>query len=384
MTAPSTHRQLASHRHRPARRSAVTFIAETVPRPVRYSFLAALLICSVTHGPHLTQRLMNEDDVGCFTSPAGQSVAVGRWFHGLLRPIHQNITSPVVLGVLSILALAVASAAITWTFDVRSRRVALLTALVVTTTPAIAFSAGYFPGFDSFQGSFMFGALAVLVTVRLKWGFPLGAVFVMLSLASYQAGVNVAVAMAVVVLTRSILLVERSARDILALAGRLLGLGVLGGAMYWLSVRVSLRITGLALADYRGIQNVFDAFGPTEFIRRAKYATKTFISFFYGGYYAIPRLLTYAAILLGVSMVVLIIARAVRKKISPLRTIAALAILTLVPVALNFSGVFQVDDTSYIGSQAFTLAYVFVLVFVEESAIAVRLPFARGAAALLV
>jgi len=327
---------------------------------------------------------MNEDDVGCFTRRTGDSVPLGRWFHGLLRPLEQNITSPVVLTVSAILALAFASAAITWTLEVRSRRVALLTSLVVVTTPAVAFSAGYFPGFDSFQGSIMFGALAVLATVRFKWGFPLGAIFIMLSLASYQAGVNVAVAMAVVVLARSLVLAHRSTRDLLALAGRLLGLGVLGGFFYWLSVRISLNVTGLDLSEYRGMNRAFDAFGPRELLHRARQAVKPFFDFFFGQYYAIPRLLTIAAILLGVLAFGLFVARAVRMRLSPLRVIASLALLALVPLALNFSGIFQADQSSFISVQAFTLAFVIALVFIEQGATAVALPFARGAAAFLV
>ncbi|MDR0249600.1 MAG: glucosyltransferase domain-containing protein [Oscillospiraceae bacterium] len=303
---------------------------------VKTAFFTALGAGLATHIVFFTGTLFNEDSIKRFRHTSEEGISGGRWLGNALGELRMNYSPPFLIGLLTILFVAVASVIVCHTLGIRSRGGAAVASLLIVTFPVTAYTAGYIYAVDGYMLSFALAAGAVACVKRHKLGFLPGAVCLALSLAIYQAYLMVAASLALFwLVTECVRPGGLPLKKVGLAALRCLAMAASGYALYYLSVRVSLLVTGSALTSYRGI----DTMGAVDFSSLPRNLLRIYYRVFgvlRGEAYPLSKwgaLLAVAAFLSAAAMLAAsFVSR--RGKRSPASFAAALGLLALSPVAL--------------------------------------------------
>lgn len=303
--------------------------------------VSALTAGIAAHLFALVSFLHNYDDIASQPGGYGAGVTSGRWFLEVLGLLTEklglNYDLPLINGLILLVMLAAAAVLTVDIFRIRSRKTAALIGCLFVTFPTVT-STMYFRFTAAYYGvAIVLSVLSVWLLRRNRWGLLLSAVCTALSLGIYQAYTPVTIALFVMLLLQQALegetdakqLVRRGLYDCLAL--------ILGVALYFLCMKLSLWCMGEALDDYRGI-NTMGQIALTDLPGLLWQAYRTFLGLPFADYCGLAARkivkLTYLLIY-AVSLGLIGYLLAVKVKAWSVRIMACL--LTLVfPLAVNF------------------------------------------------
>ena len=200
-------------------------------------------------------------------------ISLGRFAQPLYWEVRGELTAPFLLGLLSLVWMALANYIVVSLLELRSlRRIALLCG-ILSTNAVLTFSyATYLPWVDTYMLAYLLAALAAWLAVRFSFGFFAAWVPLALSVALYQSYLNVAVILLMIVFVKHVLDgfdVKRLLFCIAKYLGALLG----GLILYYIVLQLVLSGTSIALANtYNGIAQV----GNYENVSRFALAARTF------------------------------------------------------------------------------------------------------------
>ena len=264
----------------------------------RIAFLTCFVLGLLIHMPVLLSDIPNHDGLDSMYFDQNM-ITSGRWFLSVACGFSSYYTLPWLIGVLGLLFLGVAAAALCELLEVRKTWAVVLCSGLLVAFPALASTFAYVYTLDGYMMALMLAVLAVLFVRKRKYGFLPGAVCLAFSMGIYQGYLSFAMILSVFAIwmlfakgasegaesarravEEKVSAGAESARRAtekkvsagatyargqgkggllrrkLPEALRYLYMGVLGAALYFVILQVLLRIQGKELDHYQGIDGL--------------------------------------------------------------------------------------------------------------------------------
>lgn len=299
-------------------------------------------------------------------------VELGRMFSPVYRYIFGgNFSAPWLIGFLGLLWVGIAAFFVVKILDIKSRPTAALVCGVMAVNITVTSLAGTFMhDFDVNMFALMLACLAVFGWKYrvLKWvWFVAGAVALCLSLGLYQSYISVAIVLIMVVLIKK--LVEN--KPLKELSADVIGggaMGLAGGVLYYIAVKVAPIITGKKMADrwnsVTGVKELELAQIPDLVVDAYKRWFKYFVEF--SSNWTSPKLIAAFNLTVMAVLVCLVAVVVIKKKIPLLYKLAVMVIVALLPLGMNIFRVLAPGGYHGLMTYAFVLLYIAVLALAEQ------------------
>lgn len=219
-----------------------------------YPFLFTMVVGLLTHMFLFVNKFPNADAMTSFYFDQNM-VTSGRWFLTVVCGISSYYDLNWVIGFLAIFYLSIAAVFVSEFFEVRSVVCRICIGALLVTFPAVTATFAYLYTADGYMLAFLLAVLAAYFTKKYKWGFGLGAVCLALSMGSYQAYLAATILLCIMSL---ILMCLRNTeiKKMWSLAWRYLVMGISGGVLYYIILKICLAVQGKQLDTYQGINEM--------------------------------------------------------------------------------------------------------------------------------
>lgn len=231
-----------------------------IPANCKFAFLCAFLAGLAAHLYMFTNKLPNYDDMAL--NSFGATFRLGRWFLWVLgaTAYHMGLvySLPLVNGLFSLVLLAVSAAVIVELLNLKSK-------------PAIAVVSSVLVVFPSWTATFFFmftapyyavAVLLIVLSVYFNVKYKkinmkcISIICIACSLGIYQAYLPFAATLYVTVLVLKCYEKNAEGKKLFKKALGYLATLVLGGALYYVIMKLSLVVTSQQLADYKGVSQL--------------------------------------------------------------------------------------------------------------------------------
>ena len=304
-------------------------------RQIGWVFLWTFIFGMAAHGFVYLNSLFSHDSMMIVTSDADWQISIGRFLNPVYFFFRGNVNAPWLIGLLSLLWIALALCLIIRMLDIISRlSIVIICGVFSTNLCLICLNASYLYIADLFMFSFLMASAGAFLWERYRFGFLPGAALIAASMALYQAFAGAAVGLVLLALIKK-LLCTVPVKKLVFTTLKALGMLVLGAVIYILSLKLVLALTHIPLSDsYNGIAGAGDFAGVS--IPALLLGTYTHIAgFFFGsnGYNVVPVIIANAA--LGLLAVAALIYVMIIQKLKALHFILAAVAVVLLPFGVN-------------------------------------------------
>ena len=224
-----------------------------------FVFAATFLFGLCAHAYRFFNLNFSHDSLMIWEDDWAVQIGLGRFLQPLYRMLRGDLGAPFLLGLLSLVWLALANCIVVSLLEIRALRHIALLCGVLSTNAVLTFSfATYLPWADVYTLAYLLAALAVWLAVRFSWGFLAAWVPLALSLALYQSYLNVTVILLMIVFVKNVL-DGLGTKELLIRIGRYLG-ALLGGlVVYYIVLQIVLAATGISLLEtYNGLSQLWN------------------------------------------------------------------------------------------------------------------------------
>lgn len=229
-------------------------IAKLKTDKYKFPFMAAIIIGLITHMTMIVNKFPNGDAMTNFYFDQNM-VTSGRWFLVCACGISSFYDLNFVNGLLAIVFLAVTSVYVTRFFDVQKKAAMILIPAVMVTFPAFAATMAYMYTVDGYMLGLLLAVLAAYLCKKYKLGYIYGAIALAFSIGTYQAYLAVTILLVMFDLMIGALDNEKIS-DLWKKGIRYLVMGVAGGALYYVILRICLILQNKELDTYQGINEM--------------------------------------------------------------------------------------------------------------------------------
>lgn len=301
----------------------------------RAAFATAFFSGMLTHLYMFTNKLFGRDDLLCLFVN-NDMVSHGRWLLKYPSALSSAYSLPLIGGLISIFAIALAAALIVTLLKIDQPLYAGLTGLILVTFPSVANTFSYMFVADAFFVSFLIACLGAYATDRCKRGYLWGAGLFVISMAIYQAYICFVIPLLILRMLSLLLAKESTDREILVKTGQYLASVVLGVAAYVLLTKLIVPLHGLELGAGQGLSSM----GQIRFAELPRLLSRTVWEFaewwLRTSMIVSNRAVRYLHIAIGLFEVaaILLVTFRTRRKSTLQRTMTLLILLT-VPVTFN-------------------------------------------------
>lgn len=333
-----------------------------LPRPkfgpsFRLAFLTACLVGTITHLYLFTNLLLNHDSATQMYT-ANNVLSSGRWSLELLSLFSTYFQLPVVIGLISVLALAVTAGLTVQILELKHPIHVVLTAAFLVTFPSVASIFSYLFTADAYFICLALNATGVYCAKHLRHGWIAAIALITLACGTYQAFICYAIGLFLI--DCILMLLNQSPLDKVIRRGlSYVAICVASLILYYIVLNILLFVTGTSLVGYQGLDRMSFA-NLSAFFQQIPLAYLLF-----GKHLLDPAYLAQAFRLVQMVFVAffallalyLVVARKLYRE--PLRLVLLVAGFVLIPLALNFVTVIS------IGAEVHQLmVYSFVLFFI--------------------
>ncbi len=218
------------------------------------AFGAALLIGLLTHLPIMLSDIPNHDGLASMYFDQNM-ITSGRWFLTIACGFSSYYTVPWVIGLLGFLFLSCTAVALVEILEVENHAAIITISGMLVTFPTLASTFAYVFTLDGYMMALMLAVFAVFFTKKFRFGFVPGAVCLAFSMGTYQAYLPFAILLSVYGIVL-FLLEKRTLKEKIKTIANYLYMGVGGGVLYFIFLRLLLFIQGKELANYQGINHI--------------------------------------------------------------------------------------------------------------------------------
>ena len=303
---------------------------------------AASFACLITgylvHLYAFTNNIPNSDGLSRVFDPQQMTVS-GRWFLHYASALNNFTQMPAVIGLLSLVMLAVAAVLVVDLLRVRGVVLGGLTGAVMAAFPCLGYTFLYMFTASAYCLAILLAVLSVWLAKGSKVGWLAGVVALALAMGTYQAYVTVAIALSLLVVFRETFDPEATFRNTLTLGLRLVAYLATGAVLYYGILLVFLNVKDLELLSYLGMDAASSGYPFSQLPRLLLDCYKQVVAFFFvpnwHGGFAGRWLVTFngMAVLFGVMCFAWNLPL-LRKELW--RPLGALAMLALLPLGMNF------------------------------------------------
>ncbi len=279
----------------------------------------------VVHGGFFAQRFANEDYLHDFYK-AGAVVKSGRFIGGIT-----DVMNPWMIG---FIGACIFSILIFLTIDmlkIKSKFMKVLSIFIMVSFPTLATGFGYLFMVQVYSFALLFAVLAVYITDKFEFGFIVGGIFLMFSLAAYQSYIGVSMSLCVMLILRNWYMdSERKIYNML----QFMAMGIIGIVLYMLVIKQVYPMLGIVLNNYKGISNM-GAINISDLPMLLSRSSEGVRQFFAGErFFTANTLHVYANIVMFVLIAYYAIEKIFYRKIKIYDTIALVAFM-IMPFCLN-------------------------------------------------
>lgn len=225
-----------------------------IKREWKLAFLAAAVTAFLVHMPALLMDVPNHDGLDSIYFDQNM-ITSGRWFLMVACGFSSFYTIPWVIGLLGILFLSLAAAALTEALELKKPWVIVVCSGLLASFPALASTFAYVFTLDGYMLALLLAVLAVVLTKKYQKGFLAGGVCLAFSLGIYQAYLPFAMILSVFCILM-LLAEDGTGKEKLKKILHYLYMGILGVVLYYGILQVLLRLQGKQLASYQGIDGM--------------------------------------------------------------------------------------------------------------------------------
>lgn len=241
------------------------------------AFFSTFVMGLMVHMPVLLSDIPNHDGLASMYFDQNM-ITSGRWFLMVACGFSSFYTIPWLIGILGLLWLSVAAAALAELLEIRRTWAVVMTGGLLVSFPAAASTFAYVFTMDGYMLALLLAVLAVLFTKKYRRGFIPGAVCLAFSLGTYQAYLSFAMilsAYAILMLAAG----QGSIKEKVRKAVCYPYMGIMGGALYYLILQALLKIQGKELASYQGISGMASGASAGSLLTTAKGMYRDFLGF---------------------------------------------------------------------------------------------------------
>lgn len=304
-----------------------------VPGYCWWTFGSAMVVGLISHLYMFTNKLPNHDDVG-HTFSADYGTQSGRWFLPTVLKLDGDFSIPLLNGILGLLFLAVTACLVAAILRIRHRFSCTVLAALLVSFPTVSATYSYMFTADGYFLGLMLAALGAYWAIRYpRLGLILGTVSITLSMGIYQSYFPVAAALMVGAMFFETLDGRKSFRQLVLQGVRLVV--VLGVSMVLYMLIVKITTMELGLVDYMGISTM----GQLQLSQLPGLVVRCYLE--YLRFFFIDSLNTQFAVLrlplllCGAATVVLLAVLLWTRHLGVLRTVLAVFLVILYPLAAN-------------------------------------------------
>ena len=221
-------------------------------------FWLTMIYGFVAHGFRLTNKFYCDDSWNYMkTISVGWTVAIGRFFLPLVETFRGRYETTWVIGVFSIICIALAAVLIVELFDIKGNVGQALTAAILVVNPAVTGTFAYMYTSDGYFFGMMCSVLSAFLVIRIKgWkGIAAGCGALFVTMGLYQSYISETILLLMLWLLLMLLDPEKKAKELLATAGRFLLMGAAAMAAYLIGMNVAWKINDTQMADYMGMSD---------------------------------------------------------------------------------------------------------------------------------
>ena len=338
----------------------------------RAAFFSCLIAGYLCHLYAFTNLIPNSDGLSRVFDPQQMTVS-GRWFLHYASALNDFTQMPAVIGLLSLLFLALAAALVTDVLGLRSRVLAGLAGAVMALFPCVGYTFLYLFTASAYCLAIFLAVLSVWLARRGDLGWPFGVMALALSMGTYQAYAAVAIALSLLAVFREVLDPRASFRKTLRLGLRLVTYLAAGAVLYYVILRIFLAVKGLELLSYLGMDAASAGYPFSRLPGLILDTYKQAIAFFFlpgsaNGFASLPfAILNLLALGMGLGAVWAAFAGRglFREK---WRVLGGLALLALLPLGMNFMQVLSPwSAPTPLMKYSFVSVYLLVLLALDRA-----------------
>ena len=242
-------------------------------------FFSGLIVGLITHLYKLTNWLPNWDSL-VFRHDPQNMLSLGRWFLLVASAPSSFYDLPWLAGLMTLLFYSLGAVYICKMFSVQKKMTAGIIGAAVVSFPNVTSVLMYNYVADAYALSFFLACIAAYLMSREKPGYITAAILIALSVGIYQAYLTVTIMLLLCCLIRDVFRKDMTGKALLIKSVRLLLTGALGLALYYGILVLSLKISGVTLVDYQGLNDAAALSGID--IWKSLYVVKeTFFSYFF-------------------------------------------------------------------------------------------------------
>lgn len=233
----------------------LTSLKEKIKYEWVLAFLSTVIIGLLAHVYVFLNRLPNHDGIiNIYNTQA--KVKSGRFFLGPASGMSTFFDLPWVIGVLSIIFLALAAVCTIILFNIRKKISIVLVSGIIVVFPSVSATFSYMFTADGYMLGIFFAILAVVLTKKFKYGFIVGALLVCVSVGIYQANLSVILTFVTLWIIHEILFSDASTKAIgmnIVRSGLTVGIGM---ALYLVIYKVYTGLLSVPITSYQGLDKV--------------------------------------------------------------------------------------------------------------------------------
>lgn len=289
-----------------------------------------------------------------------------------LAPVYKavfrsDLILPWMIGVLTLLWIALSVFLVFRIFHVESRFYAFLIAGIFTVNITVsATAATYLHDCDCNMFSLLCAVAAIYFWKNVHWGEIAGAMLIAISLGIYQGYITVGIVLVMFVCILE-LLNQKSFRHVFVKGLKAIGMFLVGGVLYFIIVRASLIITHLPLwtGDYNSLDNTLKL-TPSSFLHLTLQAYKDCFTRLLNMVSPYPQwLVKSVTLLLALISVFAIIAGLRNKRLGVGEKLLCIVLVILLPLGMNFIYVLSNGVTHDLMVYAIWLFYLLALLLAD-------------------
>ena len=339
-------------------------LTKSVSKPLRTAFLGALITGVITHLYIFTNLLLNHDSVWRLFYD-NDNLGLGRWALKAASAFSTNFQLPVVIGVISILMLALTAGITVEFLNISDKPTAILTAAFIVTMPSVACIFSYMFTADAYFIALFLTAMAAYITKKYRFGWLPGIVICAVACGIYQAFICYAIGLLLIDCILRLFtdepiqnIVKSGIKYIFVIIGSLL--------LYYGILKVLLAVKSVELLSYQGFSSI-SLLNLKGFLAQIPLAYKNFLKYFIKSAYSTKLYQIAQIFFLALGCIAALLLIVYNKLYKDTGRIALLFLgALLLPLALNFITILAADAQVHaLMIYSFVLMDVFILRLTE-------------------
>ncbi len=349
----------------------ITAALERNKKQLSLSLAATFLWGLFAHGYAFGSNILNHDSLREFHAEIlGNEIKMGSG--RILTPVYRellgsDVTFPWLAGMLSLLWIGLAVFFIVRLFRVESPVLVCLISGVCSVNIAVSSTvATYIHDLDCYMFSMLCAVTAVYLWRSHPLGWIAGGLFAAFSLGIYQSFLFVAVTLVMMVCILD-LLQEREVKAVFTDGLKAIGMLLLGGALYYVIMKVILSQAGIALTkgDYNSLDRAL-ALSPENFLPQIVSAYKDCFDRMIDSYSSYPSILVRGGTVLLLAVIVIAVAVGLRNpKVRPAAKGLCILLLALLPLGMNMICVLTVGKNHDLMTYPIWMVYIFAMLLAD-------------------